>query len=46
METFSRRSAVIKKGRHISKKRRFGTFLYRLSEGSKHFMIEKFCIEI
>jgi hypothetical protein len=43
---FSRRYAVIKKEKLISKKRKYGTFLFRLLEVLKLSTIEKFCIEI
>jgi len=45
METYSRKFAVIRRGRPMSKRRRFGTFSYRLLEDLRLCMTGKFCIE-
>ena len=45
METSSKKFAVIKRGRPILRRRRYGTFSYRLLEGLRLCMIGKFCIE-
>ena len=46
MAMSSRKYAVTRNEKLMSKKKRFGTFSFRSSEALKHFTIEKFCTEI
>ena len=45
METFFRKFAATKRGKHTSKKRRFGTFSFRLCVVSKLCMTGRFYTE-